>query len=142
MTTHYEVLKVSPEASIEDIKAAFRKLALEMHPDKNPSSSDDEFGRIQQAWECLRDARQTYDEELRCASTRSEAKMTSAMTVKLADMEEAVDDETNHVVYVYACRCGDEVQVWPEDWQQPNDEGRPSLLMECPGCSFSYSIEK
>jgi diphthamide biosynthesis protein 4 len=137
--THYQVLNISQEASSEEIKAAFRQLALEKHPDKNPLSCEDDFRRIQQAWECLRDSRQVYDDELRRESMRIQSKTESAMAMKLSEMEEAVDDETNSVVYIYACRCGGEVEVWPEVLLATN-EG--PVLLECPGCSFAYAVEK
>lgn len=139
VTTHYEVLNVSPSASNDEIKAAFRQLALEKHPDKNPGSSEDDFRPIQLAWECLRGPRrQLYDDELRRQSMRAQSKLESAMTVKLSEMEEALDDETDTVVYIYACRCGGEVEVWPEALLS---SPKGPVLLECPGCSFAYAVE-
>eukprot|EP01132_Coremiostelium_polycephalum_P004735 gene4735-5910_t len=62
--TFYEVLEVSKEASDADIKKAYRKLALQMHPDKNQAPGAEEaFKRVTQAFSCLSDPkkRQTYD---------------------------------------------------------------------------------
>jgi hypothetical protein len=118
---YYDVLQVSEEASLEEIKSSFRRLALEKHPDKQTAdaSSEEEFRQIHAAWECLRDSREAYDEELRRKANCAQSRLDSAMMVKLSEMEEAIDDETNKVVYIYSCRCRDEIELWPD--VQPYD---------------------
>ena len=62
---YYDVLGVSRNASDEDIKRAFRKLALRYHPDKNKSSgANEKFKEINEAYQVLGDHKQktAYDQ--------------------------------------------------------------------------------
>ena len=62
---YYEVLGVNRDASEEDIKKAYRKLAMQHHPDRNPDNpkSEEKFKEAKQAYEVLCDAerRALYD---------------------------------------------------------------------------------
>jgi molecular chaperone DnaJ len=62
---YYEVLGVARGASDADLKAAFRKLAMQHHPDRNPGDHECEhrFKECNEAYEVLRDAdkRAAYD---------------------------------------------------------------------------------
>lgn len=55
---YYEVLNVSREATDEEIKKAYRKLALQYHPDRNPGDhkAEEKFKEINEAYEVLGDA--------------------------------------------------------------------------------------
>ena len=54
MKNYYEILGVSKDASSEDIKKVYRKLALEYHPDRNPKGAE-KFKEIAEAYDILSD---------------------------------------------------------------------------------------
>ena len=62
---YYEVLGVNRDASEEEIKKAYRKLAMKYHPDRNPDSkeSEEKFKEAKEAYEILCEAekRRAYD---------------------------------------------------------------------------------
>jgi molecular chaperone DnaJ len=65
MADYYDVLEVSRQATAEEVKKAYRKKALQFHPDKNPGNAEAEkrFKEISEAYEVLSDdkKRQMYD---------------------------------------------------------------------------------
>ncbi|MDQ5953349.1 MAG: molecular chaperone DnaJ, partial [Patescibacteria group bacterium] len=60
---YYDVLGVSKEASADEIKKAFRRLAVQHHPDKE-SGDETKFKEINEAYEVLKDSekRKRYDQ--------------------------------------------------------------------------------
>src|SRR3970282_2103252 len=63
---YYEVLGVNRDASEDNIRKAYRKLAMKWHPDRNPDNpkAEDHFKEAQAAYEVLSDThkRSAYDQ--------------------------------------------------------------------------------
>lgn len=65
--TYYQILAVTPNATSEEIKLSYRKLALKLHPDKNRDNPEatTKFQELQEAYEVLSDTerRTNYDQQ-------------------------------------------------------------------------------
>lgn len=68
MKDYYAILGIASGASSEAIRAAYRKKALQLHPDRNAAAeATDQFRDLQEAYETLSDTirRHDYDENRR-----------------------------------------------------------------------------
>ena len=78
MKNYYDILGLRPNASQDEIKTAYRKLTLKVHPDRNESDTyfDDLYNSINEAYEVLSipSVRQKYDLRLKLNELSSERK--------------------------------------------------------------------
>lgn len=144
--THYDVLGIPATASHEEIKAAYHNHARQLHPDKQhqrglPNNIDDievsteDFKRIQIAWETLRNSssRQSYDDDLKQKSLRLQSRTNGAIEIMESELIEAIDEDTEEIILIYDCRCGEEVVIVPNREQTEQ-------FVDCEGCCFVYKI--
>lgn len=96
---YYSVLGVSEDASNETIKKAYRSLALQYHPDKNPEG-EERFKEISEAYEILSDPgrRKEYD---RTGFVRNYTISSPMQTFRevFTDMPEEVVDAMKSLVF-------------------------------------------
>ena len=78
---YYKILNINQDASAEDIKKTFRRLAMRYHPDRNPENvqeAGEKFKVINEAFEVLGDERQRWQYD-RLASLASYSRRTMPM---------------------------------------------------------------
>ncbi len=80
MASFYDVLEVDQNASLDEIKVAFKRRALQVHPDKG--GSKEQFHLVYQALETLADpkSRKTYDSRRATEKTKPTEKPTTCMS--------------------------------------------------------------
>ncbi|MCK4368672.1 MAG: DnaJ domain-containing protein [Dehalococcoidales bacterium] len=88
---YYQVLGVSKNATAKEIKKAFRKLAMQYHPDHNPGGekwANEKFKQINEAYEVLSDPdkRAVYDNDSRIRAQQQSYRPTQKASEDLARM--------------------------------------------------------
>lgn len=89
MRNYYEILELTPQATIEDIKKAYRKLARKYHPDHNPDDKQAEemFKMVSHAYQVLSEenTRQAYDNHLNNSGRSASAQEAGQPNYKSAE---------------------------------------------------------
>lgn len=71
--THYHVLGVQRHASAEELKTAYQRLVLTLHPDKAGEHSQERFQLLQQAWQVCEQWQQLLYERMSAARQHTAA---------------------------------------------------------------------
>jgi diphthamide biosynthesis protein 4 len=137
--THYQVLCVSTDSTVEELRAAYHARALACHPDK-PGGSATAFQALQLAWEVVSDPaqRSAYDAELAAAAAAA-ARATQAAAVALCEevpvAELQREGEGGGAAWAYPCRCGDKFTA-----TQVHIDCKVELV-NCNGCSLNIRVK-
>ncbi len=89
--THYQTLGVERTASSSEIRSAYRKLVLELHPDRNPSKqAAEQFLKVTEAYETLGDAdrRRNYDAILEMDARREKEREVQEQRRRTAEAQQ------------------------------------------------------
>lgn len=138
MVTHYDTLCISPTATEEEIRQAYKSLLLAVHPDKRVSDGNASVIRvsmIQEAYAVLknRDSRAQYDLELRWKQVyEDQAEVFDRIHV--SDMEGIGGDGS---ILRYPCRCGDVFEV---EGSLLADKENHEYIVGCSSCSLLLAI--
>src|SRR5579864_2297021 len=82
MRDYYAVLGVKPDATLQEIKRAYRQLARLHHPDLNKAALDDHIKRLNEAYEVLRDPLKRAEFDTQLAQARQRATRASAQSTR------------------------------------------------------------
>uniref|UniRef100_A0A182MI08 J domain-containing protein n=1 Tax=Anopheles culicifacies TaxID=139723 RepID=A0A182MI08_9DIPT len=131
--SHYDVLQIAHDATLEEIRKSYQALALKYHPDKRKShppecNESDHFIHIDRAWKTLRDdrLRRIYDAEL--------MQQTEEIFVNevLTDADFERDEEGSFSFHT--CRCGG-YYILPEE-----SSNHEPIYVSCDECSLVVQV--
>lgn len=138
---YYDLLDVGKNASKEEVKKAYRRLAIKYHPDKNKSSNAEQiFRTLNKAYEVLidDDQRQIYNEEETFIESGEESKLKGKNTSVIYE-EVSIDvclEECEY--YSYACRCSGLFILDKSNLAERTDIN--VFIVDCDSCSNSIKI--
>ncbi|WP_052055605.1 DnaJ domain-containing protein [Myxosarcina sp. GI1] len=102
---YYLILEVSPDAKLKEIKAAFRRLARQYHPDLNPNNDEaaEKFKQISQAYDVLSDAtkRRRYDRDFPFHKTQPKIQLETARDFYFRGMQRSQAKEYRQAIEDY-----------------------------------------
>lgn len=136
MINYYHILGISRQASSQEIKAAYRRLALRYHPDKNPGSSyaEDRFKEISHAYQVLKDPAKKAKHDLMLAYEELQAQ---AGTGRPAPAQEPYRAYNARQEQEYARRTG---QRPPRSWHYSRQPSQPFKRINTLATAWAFGI--
>ncbi|NWU26705.1 DNJB8 protein, partial [Dyaphorophyia castanea] len=146
MVDYYEVLGLQKEASQNDIKKSYHKLALKWHPDKNPRNKEEaekKFKEIVEAYETLSDPekRSLYDKSVEESRVRRESAAADYNSFFGSHHGFPHQEEVFEGMYPFTCIFLNpfDIRLNGENWQRTSGRGRRSRESFVHWNSFSSS---
>lgn len=127
MSDYYDVLEVSRDAPVEEIKKCYRKKVLQLHPDKRNSVDSEEFVRLNTAWKTLCDERKRREYDATVRHHNATLSPPISEEVHWTDMTANADG-----CLTWKCRCGGLYYLL----EAPKQE----TLVSCDECSFHILV--
>lgn len=82
LTKYYEILELNTNATIEEIKSAYRNLSLKYHPDRNTNDMNEKFKRIVEAYNILKTHKDNTQQKINSTKNRCYVNKTNHTTTK------------------------------------------------------------
>ena len=114
MKDYYYILGVKPDASVEEIKTAYRKLSQKLHPDKNDGDDffTERFKNLQEAWEVLGNefSRNNYDYEKFGGKNKNDVHKPEIISFKVNQLNFDLNDE---LIFTWETKNADVITLQP-----------------------------
>ncbi|KAK3597212.1 hypothetical protein CHS0354_003717 [Potamilus streckersoni] len=139
MENYYEVLNCERNASYEELKRAYQKLALKYHPDKVGHEHHNVCNRfilINKAWKILSDSelRRTFDERWAERCLVQDWPIQEEVDIKDFEQSETASGSDKPVLILYPCRCGGFYELTESDIELKFD------MVCCNTCSLCVKV--
>ncbi|XP_033183382.1 chaperone protein DnaJ [Bombus vancouverensis nearcticus] len=136
LMNYYDILGCTKESTFEDIKCAYRALALKFHPDKNATEFDSiKFQYVLKAWHVLRDPK--LKEEYDAILKQEELDLENILIYAKIWVNELEEMDNNKDMLSYQCRCGGLYCIEKQHIQKKNQ----MIHVPCSECTLFTIIE-